>query len=111
MGRTNRRDRHSLIQVPAPMTSFPMVVVRWVDACGDGGERTVDVLPTPFTVVTIGALARDEEDYVVIAQDVYFSSDKTEFRTTVAIPRGMIQSIERYGDVTDEVDDDRRTDS
>lgn len=100
MGNQVGSRRESVKRLPNQLI-YPVAVIRWVDAQGQGREVTKDNLPKPLLVDSIGAIVDEGEDFVCLAQDIFWPSkdgEEVEFRASMAIPRGMIVSTAKVGE-------------
>jgi hypothetical protein len=73
--------------------SWKLVRVEWQDAAHFDDDHDDEGLPDPMTVITVGWLAKDEQDYVVVGRDLHPQDDSYRWRATMAIPRGCITAI------------------
>jgi len=70
--------------------SYPMVAVRWTDACSyDGWRDAEDPLRVKHTL-TMGALIENTSDHVAVAGSL---TDDGEVACTMVIPRKMVDEI------------------
>lgn len=66
-----------------------LVKLVWLDACASVGWGNY---PTPSHCVTVGWLVEEEETHYVIASTM--GNDPVEYNASMAIPKGMVVSLE-----------------
>lgn len=73
------------------MSDTPKLVrVEWTDAFAGAGWTKVFLPPT--TVLTVGWLAHEDVEYIVVSNS--WDPDGGEFNCSMSIPRGMIETME-----------------
>lgn len=77
------------------MPFYPIVVVEWSDAYGDGQEQWFEgseVTHDPLVVKTIGYMMKNDDIGVTLWQDMC-KEDGSSYRGKTVIPKGMIRSV------------------
>lgn len=70
--------------------SYPIVAVRWTDACSYDGWRDADDPMSVKHTLTMGALIENTPDHVSVAGSL---TDDGEIACTMVIPRAMVEEV------------------
>lgn len=76
------------------MPDHRMVRVCWVDSSIRHDQVDDADLPTPSGLVSVGWLSREADDHVVISRDHSPAADSYSWRSSLAIPRAHIITME-----------------
>lgn len=71
------------------MADYPLVLVRWLDACSEDGWTDAEHISPPIEVESVGRLVRDEPGHISVAG----STNQHGVACTMTVPRGMVLSI------------------
>lgn len=71
-------------------TQYRMVVVEWLDACGQSGWMEPDEIKRGTLTITAGFLIDDGDDGIAMCQDV---SENGTVNGSSFIPRGMVRTV------------------
>lgn len=69
------------------------VKVLWLDACSCDEWTETDKLPAPIPVTSMGWMAKEEEDYIVLAAS-HYGEEVDVWGQTITIPSGMIVKMD-----------------
>ncbi len=72
---------------------FPAVQVTWRDSALINEQS--DNLPTVNTVISVGWLAEEDDDHIVVVRDYHTNPDSYRWRGACAIPKFAITSMVR----------------
>lgn len=76
--------------------SYPLVRVRWTDACSWDEWRDVDAPWAPVEAETTGFVVADEGGYLAVAPTISKANDGSlQVAGVMSIPRGCIHEVER----------------
>ena len=76
------------------MSEYDLVYIKWIDACGVGGdwETVTEFQPSKIVIGSVGWQVFEDEEVVVLASNVSREEENVErqFSGTISIPRCAI---------------------
>ena len=77
--------------------SFPLVLVRWMDASFESHSVLLSELPQKIILDTVGWIVKEDDDYICVAGENYVEGGKGmldgQARQVTCIPQAMVLEI------------------